>query len=389
MPPAPGRLSVITCCPSNSLIFCATTRAVMSPTPPGPNGTRKRIGRDGNVCAPAPALATTSASASAAADPSRKSKVESRKDAARANARCSHAFTSAIRLSTFAFIGSPCDIRVPALSHHEWTRHHDVDRGAPPPPRGYMIDARGAEFCMALKLRKLSYALGTEVCDVDVGRPMSEQQFGEIYRAFLDHNILLFRGQDITREQHIEFSRRFGELDRHDSLPRDRHKQYPELLMVTNEPKPDGSPSDTKYTGRQWHTDMSFTTSPSLGSLLKSWAVPEVGGDTLFANLYLAYDTLSDGMKKLISGLHGIHLSGTRKLANDNTGIERQAEQMKINPPVAQPVVRVHPETGRKALYLGEKVKRFDGMTEDESGPLIDFLNRHPTRPELLYRHQW
>jgi len=218
---------------------------------------------------------------------------------------------------------------------------------------------------------------------------MSEQSFGEIYRAFLDNGILLFRNQDITREQHIEFSRRFGELDRHDSLPRDRRKDHPELLMVTNEPKNDGSPSDTKYTGRQWHSDMSFTTEPSLGSLLKSYAVPEVGGDTLFANMYMAYDTLSDGMKKLIANLHGIHMSGTRKLANDNTGVDRMQEQKKINPPVAQPVVRVHPETGRKALYIGEKVKRFDGMTDEESRPLIDYLVRHATKPEFVYRHMW
>jgi taurine dioxygenase len=242
---------------------------------------------------------------------------------------------------------------------------------------------------MSLKLRKLSYALGAEICDVNVAKPMSEQQFGEIYRAFLDNNILLFRNQDITREQHIEFSRRFGELDRHEALPRDRHPDYPELLMVTNEPKPDGSPSDTKYTGRQWHSDMSFTTAPSLGSLLKSYAVPEVGGDTLFANMYMAYDALSEGMKKMIAGLHGVHLSGTRKLANDNTGVTRAAEQKRLNPPVAQPVVRVHPETGRKALYIGEKVKRFDGMTEAESKPLIDYLVRHATRPEFVYRHQW
>ena len=122
---------------------------------------------------------------------------------------------------------------------------------------------------MAIKIRKLSYALGAELCDIDVARPMREQEFGEIYQAFLDHGILLFRNQHITREQHIEFSRRFGELDRHEALPRDRHPQYPELLMVTNEPKPDGSPSDTKYTGRQWHSDMSFTPVPSLGSLLR------------------------------------------------------------------------------------------------------------------------
>jgi taurine dioxygenase len=242
---------------------------------------------------------------------------------------------------------------------------------------------------MALKLRKLSYALGAEVCGVDVSRPMSESTFGEIYQAFLAHGILLFRDQDITRSQHIEFSRRFGDLDRHDALPRDRHPDYPELLMVTNEPKRDGSPSDTKYTGRQWHSDMSFTTAPSLGSLLKSYEVPEVGGDTLFANMYLAYDALSAGMKKLIADLHGIHLSGTRKLANNSTGVVRAEEQKRINPPVAQPVVRVHPETGRKALYIGEKVKRFEGMTEEESRPLIEYLVRHATRPEFLYRHPW
>lgn len=242
---------------------------------------------------------------------------------------------------------------------------------------------------MALKLRKLSYALGAEVCGVDVSKSMSESTFGEIYQAFLAHGILLFRNQDITREQHIEFSRRFGALDRHEALPRDRHPDYPELLMVTNEPKRDGSPSDTQYTGRQWHSDMSFTTAPSLGSLLKSYEVPEVGGDTLFANMYRAYDALSAGMKKLIADLHGIHLSGTRKLANDSTGVVRAEEQKRINPPVAQPVVRVHPETGRKALYIGEKVKRFDGMTEEESQPLIEYLVRHATRPEFLYRHPW
>ena len=190
---------------------------------------------------------------------------------------------------------------------------------------------------MALKLRRLSYALGAEVCDIDVSKPMSEAFFGEIYRSFLQHGILLFRDQDIAREEHIEFSRRFGELDRHDALPRDRHRKYPELLMVTNEPKPDGSPSDTKYTGRQWHSDMSFTTAPSLGSLLRCYAVPDVGGDTLFANMYLAYDALSDGMKALIANLHGIHLSGTRKIANNESGLPRADEQRRLNPPVAQP----------------------------------------------------
>ena len=242
---------------------------------------------------------------------------------------------------------------------------------------------------MALKLRRLSNALGAEICDIDVSQPMSESTFGDIHRAFLDYGILLLRGQDITREQHIEFSRRFGELDKHDSLPRDRHPDYPELLLVTNRPNADGTPSESRYTGRQWHTDLSYTTTPALGSLLRCFTLPEVGGDTLFANMTMAYDALSEGMQQMIAGLHGIHLSGTRRINQQEAGAARQAEVMRPTPPIAQPVVRVHPETGRKALYLGEKVKRFDGMTEEESKPLIDYLNRHATRPEFVYRHQW
>lgn len=242
---------------------------------------------------------------------------------------------------------------------------------------------------MALKLRKLSYALGAEVCGVDISKPMSETEFGAIYDAFLQSGILLFRGQEITREQHIDFSRRFGELDRHEALPRDRHPDHPEVLLVTNQPKPDGSPSDSRYTGRQWHSDMSFTPVPALGSLLRAITIPEVGGDTVFANMYLAYETLSDGMKKLIADLHGIQMSGTRKIADPSLAVERIQEQLRLNPPIAQPVVRVHPETGRKALYLGDKVKRFDGLTEDESRPLITYLNEHATRYEFVYRHQW
>lgn len=242
---------------------------------------------------------------------------------------------------------------------------------------------------MTIRLRRLSYPLGAEVCDIDVAAPLSESQFGEIYQAFLDHCILLFRDQDVTREQHLEFSRRFGELDPHDAFPSDRHPQYPELMVVTNDPAPDGTPSVSRYTGRRWHTDMSQTLAPSLGSLLRCWRCPDVGGDTQFANMYKAYDALSSGMKKFIGGLHAIHYAGSRKLDSTAADQAHAEEQKRISPPVAHPVVRVHPETGRKAIYLGEKVRRFDGMTEEESRPLIDYLNRHSTQPELVYRHQW
>ena len=239
---------------------------------------------------------------------------------------------------------------------------------------------------MALQLRPLSHSLGAEILDIDITRNFSEPEFAQIRQALLDHGILLFRNQNVSREQHIEFSRRFGPLDRHDNLPRDRHPEYPELLMVTNEPKPSGAPSDSRYTGRVWHSDMSFTLVPAMGSLLRSFTVPPVGGDTMFANMSMAYDYLSEGMKKMIDGLHGVHTSA-RKIVD--LSADREAETRRLNPPIAQPVVRVHPETGRKALYIGEKVKRFVDMTEEESRPLIKYLCEHATRPEFVYRHQW
>ena len=239
---------------------------------------------------------------------------------------------------------------------------------------------------MSVTVRPLSHALGAEIAGVDLARPLSNAEFDQIHRTFLDKGILLFRDQEITREQHIAFSRRFGELDTHESLPRDRHPDYPELLLVTNIPKENGKPSDSKYTGQQWHSDLSFTPVPSLGSLLRGITIPPVGGDTMFTNMYLAYDTLSDGMKKMIADLHGIH-TGSRKIVDLSS--DRAVEQRKLNPPIAQPVVRTHPETGRKALYIGEKVSGFVGMTEEESRPLIDYLVRHATRPQFVYRHQW
>ncbi len=240
---------------------------------------------------------------------------------------------------------------------------------------------------MSIRIRKLSYALGAQVDGVDLTRPVPESDFGPVHRAFLEHGVLLFRGARITREQHIAFSRHFGDLDRHDNLPKDRDPDDPELLMVTNRPKPDGEPSNSRYTGQMWHSDMSFTLVPSLGSLLRAVEVPPVGGDTMFANMYLAYEALSDGMKRMIDGLHGIH-HAERKRA-DLASAEWNAQKKVLNPPVAQAIVRVHPETGRKALYIGEKVKRLEGFTEEESQPLIRFLIAHATRPQFLYRHTW
>lgn len=240
---------------------------------------------------------------------------------------------------------------------------------------------------MTIQIRRLSHALGAELIGVDLREPLSDTTFKNINEIFLEHGIILFRGQVITRDQHIAFSRYFGELDNNDAQPRDRDPEHHEIALVTNKPKPNGKPSDSRYTGRVWHSDRSYTTVPAAASLLRGLEIPDVGGETMFTNMYMAYNTLSETMKKVISDLYGVHGGANRKI--DDLTPERAAEMQRLNPFVAQPLVRVHPETGRKALYVGDKVKKIVGMTEEESEPILKYLCRHATRYEFLYRHQW
>ena len=238
---------------------------------------------------------------------------------------------------------------------------------------------------MGLETRPLSYALGLEILNVDLGAPMDEGRFQAIRQAFFDSNgLLLFRDQHVTREQHIAFTRRFGELDLHEAVPFDRHPDHPEILVVANQPVVDGMTSNGRYIGQNWHSDLAPSLAPAMGSILRAIELPPVGGDTMFTNMTLAYETLSAGMKTLIRDLHGVHIRG-RKAVSDAW----EAENRKRNPPVAQPVVRIHPDTGRPALYIGEPVRSFEHMTEEESLPLIQTLVRHATRPQFVYRHQW
>ncbi len=249
---------------------------------------------------------------------------------------------------------------------------------------------------MSIQIRCLSHALGAEISGIDISKSVDDKSFAPIHAAFLEHGILLFRGQSLTREQHIAFSRWFGELDKQDAH-RVNHMDpaYPELYFVTNKPKPDGSSTDekfndqfiaTSYQGADWHTDRSYKLTPSMATLLRGVELPEIGGDTMFANCYRAYDTLSEGMKKLIDGLYGAHIQEGRSL--DHSSPEKLEESKRRNR-TAQPLVRVHPETGRKALYLGYRIRHIIGMTAEESAPLLRTLHEHATHPQLVYRHVW
>lgn len=240
---------------------------------------------------------------------------------------------------------------------------------------------------MPLKIRRLSNALGAEVQDIDLAAPLSEATVAALRDAFHQHLVLLFRDQDLTPEQHIAFSRLFGDLDVH-PFSRYNLPGYPEVLQITNH-EINGKLSETRNTGRQWHSDLSFTTRPALGSLLYCKEVPEVGGNTMFTNMYMAYETLSPGLRNVLDGLWAVHdMSMGKDIANRDAAF--MAEMKIKNPPVAQPVVRVHPETKRKALYVSEMVtSHFDGMTFDESRPLLQYLYAHSVEPEFTYRHQW
>lgn len=237
---------------------------------------------------------------------------------------------------------------------------------------------------MNLELTPLSYRLGAQVHGLDLTRSMDSDTIAWVRRAFLDHNgLLLFRGQAMTQEQHIQFSRAFGDLDTHEVVPKDRHPEFHELLIVANKTVIPGQESD-KAIGLTWHSDLVSSLRPALGSLLRAVHVPPAGGDTMFTNMYAAYETLSPAMQRMIEGLYAVYMRERK-----GGSAEWLMQHRQLNPPVAQPVVRVHPETGRKALYVGETARSFEGMTAAESKPLLEYLVKHATQPSFVYRHRW
>jgi taurine dioxygenase len=238
-----------------------------------------------------------------------------------------------------------------------------------------------------LNITPLGYALGAEVRGLDLRETLDEETISALREAWLKHLVLVFPGQDIAATDHIRFAKCFGEVDKNEATPDYRDPEHPEILLITNKPK-DGRPSETRNTGRNWHSDLSYTTRPALGSLLLCKERPEAGGDTMFANMYMAYDGLSDKMREIIEDLWAVHDVSFIKGLSERSP-EKVAALKKLNPPVAHPVVRTHPETKRKLLFISERVSHFVGMTQEESAPLLSYLNKHAVQPEFVYRHRW
>ena len=245
---------------------------------------------------------------------------------------------------------------------------------------------------MAIEIRALSEALGAEVVGVDLAHRLDDETFERIHEAHLEHLVLAIRDQDLTPEQHTAFSRRFGELDIH-VLDQFLLPGHPEILVVSNK-KVNGRAVGLQDAGTHWHSDISYREYPSLGSLLYALEVPPEGGDTLFANMYAVYEALSDEMKARIDGLKAVHrYAQIYELSRNAAGSARPPlteEQKAKVPQVVHPVVRTHPETGRKALYVSPGLTvGIVGMDEEESRALLAELHRHSTRPEFVYRHIW
>jgi len=233
--------------------------------------------------------------------------------------------------------------------------------------------------------------LGAEVVGLDLSLPVSDVDFARIHAAHLDHHVLVFRNQRITPGQQIEFSRRFGPLQIH-VLRNFALAAHPEVLVVSNIVE-HGKPVGLGDAGHFWHSDLSYKERPSLGSMLHAQELPEEGGDTLFANMHLAYETLPAALRHAIRGARAEHsyIAKYGELQQRSPWrpnlTQAQIDEVK---PVIHPVARVHPETGRRALFVSEHfTTRIVGFPEDESKALLEELFAHSVKPEHLYRHQW
>ena len=233
--------------------------------------------------------------------------------------------------------------------------------------------------------------LGAQVLDLDLSLPLTPQEFAELHQAHLDHHVLVFRDQRITPQQQIDFSRRFGPLQIH-VLRNFQLAGHPEILLISNIVE-EGKPIGLGDAGHFWHSDLSYVPVPSLGSMLHAQELPQDGGDTLFANMHLAYDSLPAALLNAVQGARAEHsyIAQYAELQRRSPWrpnlTQAQLDEVK---PVVHPVVRVHPETGRRALFVSEHfTTRIVGLPDDESRALLAELFVHSVRPEHLYRHQW
>ncbi len=255
------------------------------------------------------------------------------------------------------------------------------------------LDPRADAPPQGFEIRPLPGApLGAEVLGLDLSRPLGDADFARLHQAHLDHHVVVFRDQRITSRQHIDFSRRFGPLQIH-VLKNFQLANHPEILIVSNIKDAGGQPIGLGDAGHYWHSDLSYKERPSLGSLLHAQELPGEGGDTLFSDQHAAYDALPAALRRVIDPLRAEH----SYLAKYEELRARSPWRPALTPaqiaevaPAIHPVVRTHPETGRRALFVNEHfTTRIVGLPEDESRALLAELFAAAIKPEFIYHHVW
>lgn len=236
-----------------------------------------------------------------------------------------------------------------------------------------------------IHVQPIGFALGAKVTGVDLSRPLSDQDLQAIRDAWTRHLVLVFPDQGLDPTTLIEFTRHFGELDDYESQPFNRHPDYKEVMLLSNKPL-NGKIPPGANNGQNWHTDLSYTVRPAKGTFVYCIEKPSVGGDTMFANMYMAYEALSPKLRGFLGELEGVHDVSLISARRDPAILE---EFKRLNPPVIHPAVRIHPDSGNPALYVNPRVRQFVGMTLAESKPLIDFICQHSVSPRFVYRHRW
>jgi len=233
-----------------------------------------------------------------------------------------------------------------------------------------------------MEIRRIAGALGAEVLGVDLAAALSATTVAGIRRAFLEHQVIFFRDQDLSPAQFMAFARHMGKPVEYPFVK--GIEGFPEVIEVKK------LEHEKHNFGGIWHSDTAYLDIPPMGSMLLAREVPATGGDTEFANQYLAYESLSEGMRRLLDPLVGVNSSARADVSRTREDRIKEQGGESRQYLAEHPVVRTHPETGRKALYVNcAHTASFKGMTEEESAPLLAYLFRHQVRAEFTCRFQW
>jgi taurine dioxygenase len=251
------------------------------------------------------------------------------------------------------------------------------------------LKSRPAPHDWPFQVKPLHPVLGCEIAGITLAEAVSPAIFAKIYEAFLTYQLILFHDVDLPPATQVAFARNFGEVQVHVLSQYHGYKDHPEIYMLSNLDK-DGKPSG-KHPDKGtlfWHTDGSWRERTGQATMMYSEIVPQVGGETEFADMYSAYERLPAAMKSRIEGrraIHNLDFSRTRRHGEDLLTAEQRAEV----PPIAHPIVRTHPDTGRRAIFLGDHAESIEGMEYEDGRALIEEINSMITSPARVYTHTW